>query len=140
MRLSGFSRSALSCCAVAALLAGCGALQLPTGTSGAMASGLARHVRMASGSGACPALSGGTGILPDGDFSQAADPPTLGDDDKKGIVFAPDWEVSQRTIDFMGTTSWARLHPAHSPQRGGHRTRYPSCSLVMMALHPPSRR
>jgi hypothetical protein len=115
MRLSGFSRSALSCCAVAALLAGCGALQLPTGTSGAMASGLARHVRMASGSGACPALSGGTGILPDGDFSQ-------------------------RTIDFMGTTSWARLHPAHSPQRGGHRTRYPSCSLVMMALHPPSRR
>ncbi|MGC9993506.1 MAG: choice-of-anchor tandem repeat GloVer-containing protein [Candidatus Cybelea sp.] len=97
---------ALSCCVVAAMLAGCGGSPPPIGAPGAMASVFARHVRMASGSGNCPALPGGTGILPDGDLSQAADPPNLGYDDKKGIVFAPDWEVSKRTIDFMGTTSW----------------------------------
>lgn len=92
-------RHALGVCAAFAILAGCrGQAQIaPVATS---------SVHVATSSGDCPALAGGTGILPDGDFSQAVDPPTFGYDDKRGIVFAPDWEVSKRTIDFMGTTSW----------------------------------
>ena len=43
----------------------------------------------------------GTGILEDGDFSAAPDP-EHGDGETLGTVFAPDWIVAQRTIDFYG--------------------------------------
>jgi hypothetical protein len=57
-------------------------------------------------SGNCPALPGGTGALPDGDFSQAIDP---GDNNltvSKGTAFAPDWIVAQGNVDFNGSTYW----------------------------------
>jgi hypothetical protein len=43
-------------------------------------------------------VAGGTGILPDGDFSQAIDPEQKGPTYKKGYVFAPDWEISKGNI------------------------------------------
>lgn len=49
----------------------------------------------------CPPAPGGSGILPDGDFSKAPDPSVtqgLG----VGTKFAPDWIVRERTIDFYG--------------------------------------
>ncbi len=53
----------------------------------------------------CPKLSGGTGLLTDGDFSQAVQPPsTLGFN--KGQSFAPAWHVSKNTIDFVSSTYW----------------------------------
>jgi hypothetical protein len=76
------------------------------GAGGTMAQALARHVRMASGSEDCPAVPGGTGILPDGDFSQAIDPEQKGPTYKKGYVFAPDWEVGKSNIDFNGSIAW----------------------------------
>lgn len=61
---------------------------------------------MASGSSDCPALSGGTGILTDGDFSQTADPESNNPTYYKGHVFAPNWVVYKRNIDFNGSTYW----------------------------------
>jgi hypothetical protein len=84
----------------AALLAGCGGPQAqiaPVATSG---------VHAAASYGNCPALSGGTGILADGDFSQAQNPGGYFINYAKGQVFAPDWQVAKRTIDFVGTTFW----------------------------------
>jgi Protein of unknown function (DUF642) len=52
----------------------------------------------------CPAASGGTGVLSDGDFSQAPDPGSW-QGIKAGTKFAPYWTVSQRTIDFYGPTN-----------------------------------
>lgn len=53
----------------------------------------------------CPKLSGGTGLLTDGDFSQAVQPAsTLGF--SKGQSFAPSWHVSKNTIDFVSSTYW----------------------------------
>src|ERR1700722_3313671 len=57
-------------------------------------------------SGNCPALSGGTGLLPDRGFSQAADP---GDNNltvSQGTAFAPDWTVALGNVDFNGSTYW----------------------------------
>lgn len=53
----------------------------------------------------CPKASGGSGILADGDFSQAAQPATyMGF--TKGQSFAPSWHVAKNTIDFVGSTYW----------------------------------
>lgn len=65
------------------------------------------HVRTASGSEDRPAVAGGTGILLDGDFSQAVDPAQKGPTYGKGFVFAPGWEVSQGNIDFNGSIAWS---------------------------------
>jgi hypothetical protein len=54
----------------------------------------------------CPAYSGGTGILADGDFSQAVDPGNNYPDFRKGSLFAPDWSVSKSNINFYGSTSF----------------------------------
>lgn len=65
------------------------------------------HARRGTTSyGNCPALQGGTGVLPDGDFSQALDPGDHNLTPSKGTVFAPDWEVSKGNIDFNGSTYW----------------------------------
>ncbi len=107
MKNLGFGRYALCSWVAAAMLAGCGGSQPMTGGPGAMRPSVAMiHVRTTSGSEDCPALPGGTGILPDGDFSQAIDPEQKGPTYKKGYVFAPDWEVSKGNIDFNGSLGW----------------------------------
>ena len=73
--------------AAVGMLAGCGGIGAPTSMPPASIAQNVAH--RASSSGSCPSLQGSTGILPDGDFSLAVDPPTLGNDDKKGTVFAP---------------------------------------------------
>lgn len=58
--------------------------------------------------GYCPKLSGGTGILPDGDFSQGTDWGKQVPLYRKGQVFAPDWEVSEKNINFNGS-KWGNV-------------------------------
>jgi Protein of unknown function (DUF642) len=50
----------------------------------------------------CPAAPGGSGILTDGDFSQAPYPGTHVNY-RKGQMLAPDWFVTRHNIDFSGT-------------------------------------
>jgi hypothetical protein len=54
--------------------------------------------------GDCPPSPSGSGILADGDFSQAIEPQNGGAFGlRKGTVFAPDWIVrGLRTVDFYG--------------------------------------
>jgi hypothetical protein len=68
------------------------------------------HVIQRSSLGNCGALPSGSGVLPDGDFSQAANPGNntgVG----PGTVFAPGWtSTGPRTVDFYGTANgvpWA---------------------------------
>jgi Protein of unknown function (DUF642) len=95
-------RHALGVCAALAILAGCGGSQgqiAPVATSG---------VHSATSYGNCPPLAGGTGILPDGDFSQGTN---WGDQVPlyhNGQVFAPYWEVSKKNINFNGST-WGNV-------------------------------
>jgi hypothetical protein len=49
----------------------------------------------------CPQNPGGSGILPDGDFSQARFPRVFRDV-RRGRSFAPNWTVTRKTIDFVG--------------------------------------
>ncbi len=101
LRLS--RQAALSSCVAAATLTGCGTSQPPIGAPGAMLQAQQTH-RLSSGN--CPAYSGGTGILPDGDFSQESNPGNGFVEPSKGMAFAPDWEVAKRNIDFVGTGFW----------------------------------
>jgi len=96
-------RRVLGTCAGIAILAGCGGSQGQTGT---IPQSAASRVRTASTSEECPALSGGTGILPDGDFSQGENAGTSSPTWYKGQIFAPDWEVSKGNIDFAGSTAY----------------------------------
>lgn len=78
-----------------------GSATLPWGTSPLVLK------RTSSGSyGYCPANPGGTGILPDGDFSLGLNDGDHFTEPHKGTVFAPYWKVSKRNIDFNGTTFW----------------------------------
>jgi hypothetical protein len=80
-------------------LAACGGAGIGTTVpQGAMSQSRAHK---ASGSYNCPSNPKGTGILPDGDFSQVADE-SYGY--KKDQIFAPSWEVSKGTIDFYAST------------------------------------
>jgi hypothetical protein len=94
-------RHASGVCATFALLTGCGGSQMqtaPVATSG---------VRAATSSyGYCPALSGGTGILPDGDFSQGTNYGQGWSISHKRNIFAPDWITAKRNINFVGSASW----------------------------------
>lgn len=54
----------------------------------------------------CPAYAGGTGILTDGDFSQATDPGNQLPTFTHGEAFAPDWVVAHRNINLYGSTAW----------------------------------
>lgn len=49
----------------------------------------------------CPTVPGGTGLLSDGDFSEAPQPSSW-TDYTKPQRFAPDWRVSRQSIDFNG--------------------------------------
>jgi hypothetical protein len=64
----------------------------------------AAHVQRNAAEGDCPASPSGSGILADGDFSQAIEPSNGGAFGlRKGTVFAPDWIVTgPRTVDFYG--------------------------------------
>lgn len=89
------------------LLTSCGG-QSQTGTMASpVGASLIGRARGASGSyGYCPANPSGSGILPDGDFSQGLNDGDHFTEPSKGTVFAPYWEVSKRNIDFNGTTFW----------------------------------
>jgi hypothetical protein len=66
-----------------------------------------RHVAVQlTQSGNCPALKGGTGMLPDGDFSQALDPGDINLTVSQGTAFAPSWIVALGNVDFNGSTYW----------------------------------
>jgi len=96
-------RHALGACAAVGILAGCsGSL----GQTRTIPQATASRVRTASTSEDCPALSGGTGILPDGDFSQATNPGDAGPVYDRAQAFAPDWVVNKGTINFDGTGIW----------------------------------
>jgi len=87
------------------MLAGCSGAQPMIASKATTAS--TSHARTTSTSyGNCPAVQGGTGILPDGDFSEAMNPGDHNITPNKGTVFAPDWEVSKGNVDFNGTTYW----------------------------------
>ena len=107
MTYLSFGRRTIGLIISAGLLAACGT-STPVGAPGAMSRSVAKSiVRTGSGSGDCPAVAGGTDILPDGDFSQAVDPETKGPTYGKGLVFAPGWEVSQGNIGFNGSIAWS---------------------------------
>jgi hypothetical protein len=91
-------RHALGICAAVVLLAGCGGSQAqiaPVATSGVHAATSYNH---------CPALPGGTGILPDGDFHQGTNWESQVPLYHKGQVFAPYWDVTKKSINFNGST------------------------------------
>jgi hypothetical protein len=55
----------------------------------------------------CPGATDNTGVPPDGDFSQAPEPGSNGDEVYfKGQVFAPSWKVTNDSIDFVGSAYW----------------------------------
>jgi len=54
----------------------------------------------------CPVDRHGTGILPDGDFSQTPDPGYGFYELFLGQSFAPAWTVGKRTVDFVGSKYW----------------------------------
>ena len=91
---------------IAAILVGCFGSQPGVGTPGAVTQNAAHRVAPQTSYGNCPQYSGGTGILSDGDFSQAANPGNHNITYYKGAVFAPAWKVSKGNIDFNGTTYW----------------------------------
>jgi Protein of unknown function (DUF642) len=66
----------------------------------------AAHVARPMSSQNCPAYPGGTGLLTDGDFSEAPDPGDSWPTFNKRQVFAPHWRVAKRNIDFYGTLGW----------------------------------
>lgn len=55
----------------------------------------------------CPAYSGGSGILVDGDFSLASDPGDKYIAYTKGQTFAPEWVMAgAHNLNFVGSTYW----------------------------------
>ena len=100
-------RQGLGICAAAAILASCTASQ--SGSEAIPQTIAASHARPASGSADCPPYSGGSGVLPDGDFSQAVQPGPSQNGDAvffKGQIFAPSWVVRADSIDFVSSTYW----------------------------------
>lgn len=98
----------LALVAVAVFLVGCaGASFSPPQLGAGPLRSLARsqsHSVAPQQSSNCPANPGGSGILADGDFSQASIPPGgQGLALRKGTIFAPGWIVTgPKTIDFNG--------------------------------------
>ena len=69
----------------------------------------------------CPAVPGGTGILSDGDFSEAVDPGNIALGENRRAEFAPDWIVSTGNLDFAGTLAWGIATPWCSVDVDGSR-------------------
>jgi hypothetical protein len=81
-----------------------------TSSGGTIQEPLARAAALPAGNGApspppkkCPALAGGTGLLADGDFSQAAYPVGEFATFSNGEIFAPSWTVTGTSIDLYGS-------------------------------------
>jgi hypothetical protein len=106
MRLLGLRRPALRGLASTIAFAVAGCASAGSGTSSAVPLRAASQHGASTSYGYCPAVQGGTGILPDGDFSQALNPGDHNLTPDKGTVFAPGWIVSKGNIDFNGTTYW----------------------------------
>lgn len=98
-------RFVLAVCSAAILLGSCASTSstMPPGTT---PDAIHRATGSGCGSQCCPGLPGGSGILQDGDFSQGTDLGDKWDHVFKGDVFAPDWIVSKRNINFYGSTAW----------------------------------
>ena len=91
-------------CAALLAIAGCSTLGEPSAVPGGVAQSATLNARPQT-TGYCPASPSGTGILPDGDFSQAIEP--NGDQiEKRGQKFAPDWTVKKHNIDFLSSSYW----------------------------------
>jgi hypothetical protein len=90
---------------VALALAGCSSLGEPSAVPGGVAQSATYAARPQTTSGYCSGNPSGTGILPDGDFSQAMEP--NGDQlEKRGKKFAPDWTVKKHDIGFVSSSYW----------------------------------
>jgi Protein of unknown function (DUF642) len=110
--MMGFGRYALTASLAAFMLIGCEGSQSPLGSQGGMAQTqtaadtIRANTSSGCGSNCCPALPGGTGILPDGDLSQANNWNNGWFTWKKHYTPAPDWVVSKGTIDVIGSAYW----------------------------------
>jgi hypothetical protein len=108
MKLSDLKCYGLATCAAAAMLSLQGCSNAGSGTAIGLEASRPTVARLSTSN--CPVNPPGNGILTDGDFSQAPDP---GSDQgiPVGTKFAPDWIVSERTIDFYGSgVSWDEPH------------------------------
>jgi hypothetical protein len=122
-------RRAFGVCVAIGILAGCGGSQSPLGST---AFGQTK-THETSSSEYCAALSGGTGVLPDGDFSEAQMPPGFGVVYDRGQVFAPDWRVGKDSINFLGTPYWS-LDGLCSVDLDGQGDRNPVGSIISSGL------
>jgi len=94
---------ALIACVAAAFIAACSS-QAWNGTSEAVPQSVHPGALRRATAG-CPKQPGGSGLLPDGAFSEAAQPP--GDAlELKGSIFAPSWIVTKGDIDFLDPEYW----------------------------------
>jgi hypothetical protein len=116
MRISGLSRYVLAICvAVLVSFTGCSGV----GTRTPLGFEASRLAAGSSPAANCPANPAGSGILTDGDFSQAPDPGSS-QGLPVGTKFAPDWVVTERTIDFYGSdVSWDEPHAVCSVDLDG---------------------
>jgi hypothetical protein len=73
--------------------------------SGAVARSTTARVRPTSvyAKAKCPGIPGGTGILPDGDFSRTRDQGGAETTYDKSPKFAPHWKVAKGNVDFSGS-------------------------------------
>ena len=103
---------------LAALLAACSGAQPLAGSKGLSPDVTQRSAVPPPAN--CPVDHRGTGILPDGDFSQTPDPGYGFYEPYNGQSFAPAWTVAKRTIDFLGSKYWNVGHYCSVDLDGGH--------------------
>jgi hypothetical protein len=105
-------------CAAALAVAGCSTAGGPSAVPAGATQPATQKARPQTTAGDCPANPSGTGILPDGDFSQAIEP--NGDQiEKKGKKFAPGWSVKKHDIGFVSSSYW-NMHGLCSVDIDGH--------------------
>jgi len=91
-----------------AMLAGCSSAQPFVGSRGLPPNVRSRVVALPPAN--CPVDHRGSGVLPDGDFSQAPDLGYGFYEPERGQSFAPAWTVAKRTVDFAGSKYWSLGH------------------------------
>lgn len=101
-----------------AMLAACGGAQPFAGPSVASPGGTQRVA--VSPAANCPVDRHGTGILPDGDFSQTTDPGYGFYERYLGESFAPAWTVAKHNVDFVGSKYWNVGHYCSVDLDGSH--------------------
>ena len=103
---------------MAAMLAACSGAQPWSGPNG-LSPDVVQRVAVPPPAN-CPVDHGGTGILPDGDFSQTPDPGYGFYEPYRGQIFAPAWTVAKHTIDFLGSRYWNVGHFCSVDLDGSH--------------------